>query len=90
MGMSFKPTVINADADREFRWLGHLIMPGLFDGEHYFTIDALNGEKVRFTQGAIFTGVLVPLMGVLGLFKKTMVGFEEMNSALKERAEKSG
>ena len=89
MGMTIRPIVLKADEDSEFRWLGHLGVSGLFDGEHYFTIEALGGEKVRFTQGEVFTGVLVPLMSVWGLFKNTMAGFEGMNSALKERAENS-
>ncbi len=90
LGMTIKPTVLKADEDSEFRWLGHLGVSGLFDGEHYFTIEALDGGKVRFTQGEIFTGLLVPLMGLLGVFKNTILGFEEMNSALKQRAETSG
>ena len=89
MGMTIKPTVLKADESREFRWLGHLIAPGLFDGEHYFTIEAKEGDRVRFTQGEIFTGLLVPLIGLLGVFKNTKLGFVEMNTALKERAENS-
>ena len=54
-------------------------MPGLFDGEHYFTIEPLNGSRVRFVQGENFTGLLVPLMGVIGVYKNTSAGFEEMN-----------
>jgi hypothetical protein len=87
MGMTFKPTVLQADEGREFRWLGHLLIPGLFDGEHYFTIESLEGGRVRFTQGEIFRGLLVPVMGLLGVFKNTNPGFEEMNGALKVRAE---
>ncbi|MCI4339982.1 MAG: SRPBCC domain-containing protein, partial [Thermoplasmata archaeon] len=30
--MSFRPTVEVADAGRELRWIGHLGVPGLFDG----------------------------------------------------------
>ena len=29
MGMSFKPTVLRAESNREFRWIGRLLMPGL-------------------------------------------------------------
>jgi hypothetical protein len=36
--MTFRPTVLNAETNRELRWLGHLLAPGLFDGEHSFTI----------------------------------------------------
>jgi hypothetical protein len=33
-GMSFKPTVLEAEPERELRWLGRLLVPGIFDGEH--------------------------------------------------------
>jgi hypothetical protein len=85
-GMTFKPTVLVADPNRELRWLGRLIAPGLFDGEHIFTIEALQADRVRFTQREVFTGLLVPLLG-RGLDTDTRRGFEEMNQALKARAE---
>lgn len=85
-GMTFRPTVIRAEPNREFRWLGHLGVSGLFDGEHSFTIEPLEGNRVRFVQSERFTGVLVPLM-LLMIEKDTKRGFEEMNQALKERAE---
>jgi len=37
-GMNFRPVVVAADKERELRWLGRLIVPGIFDGEHRFTI----------------------------------------------------
>ena len=84
--MTFRPTVLKAEPNREFRWLGHLLIPGLFDGEHIFTIEPLGGSRVRFTQREVFTGLLVPLLA-RGLDTDTRRGFEEMNQALKTRAE---
>lgn len=89
MAMTFKPTVLKAEPNRELRWLGHLLMPGLYDGEHYFLIEAQGDGGARFIQGERFTGVLVPLMGLMGLFPKTSRGFEEMNQALKARTEEA-
>ena len=86
MAMTFKPKVLLADSNREFRWRGKLMMTGIFDGEHYFQIEPA-GDGVRFTQGERFTGVLVPLMGLMGVYGKTQNGFEAMNEALKSRAE---
>jgi hypothetical protein len=87
-GMTFKPTVLKADPNRELRWLGRFLLPGLFDGEHILSIESLGPQQVRFTQREIFTGWLVPLMAH-GLDTDTRRGFEEMNQALKALAERS-
>ncbi|MCH8207186.1 MAG: SRPBCC domain-containing protein [Chloroflexi bacterium] len=87
MGMSFKPTVLRAEPNRELRWIGRLLMPGLMDGEHSFIIEPLEGNHVRFVQSESFTGVLVPLMSAMGVFKNALIGFDEMNQALKRQAE---
>jgi hypothetical protein len=39
--MSFRPTVLAAERPRELRWLGRFLLPGLFDGEHQFTLQAM-------------------------------------------------
>lgn len=46
--MKFKPTVIKAEEKHELRWLGHLWIRGLFDGEHIFTIEAIGSNRVHF------------------------------------------
>ena len=48
-GMRFKPTVLKFKPKRELRWLGRLLMPGLSDGEHIFSIVPLGPQRVRFT-----------------------------------------
>jgi hypothetical protein len=87
-GMTFKPKVLNAEDNRELRWLGHLLVPGLFDGEHSFAIQMLDEHRVRFVQREAFRGLLVPLFA-RSLDNNTQRGFEQMNRALKERAEAS-
>ncbi len=84
--MTFRPAVLAADPHRELRWLGRLVLPGLFDGEHVFTIAPLSSGRVRFSQRETFRGLLVPLMP-RSLWEATRRGFEEMNGALKRRAE---
>lgn len=86
-GMTLKPRVLKAEPNRELRWLGHLLVPGLFDGEHSFTIQPLEENRVRFVQREAFKGLLVPLLFARSLETKTQQGYEEMNRALKERAE---
>ena len=84
--MTFRPKVLTAEPQRELRWLGHLLAPGLFDGEHSFSIEALHENRIRFVQREAFKGLLVPLFA-RGLEANTRRGFEQMNGALKERAE---
>ena len=85
-GMSFRPTVLVADPNRELRWLGQLWVPGLFDGEHSFTIEPMGEERVRFIQRERFKGLLLLLLSKT-LDRDTLRGFEEMNRALKLRVE---
>jgi len=84
--MAFRPAVVKVEPRRELRWLGRLLVPGLFDGEHTFIIAPLEPGRVRFIQREVFTGLLVPLLAH-GLDTDTRRGFEEMNHALKARAE---
>lgn len=83
-GMRFKPIVVAVRPEQELRWLGHLLIPGIFDGEHYFLLEEAGG-RVHFTQGERFSGVLAGLMP--GMLTATEGGFHAMNAALKERAE---
>ena len=84
-GMKFRPAVTVAAPQHHLMWRGHLLFPGLFDGEHSFRIEE-HGKACRFHQSERFSGILVPLFGA-GLFEATRQGFEAMNIALKERAE---
>jgi len=86
--MTFKPKMLNVETNREMCWLGKLWIPGLFNGEHCFTIEALDEKGVRFVQHEKFTGLLVPFMAK-SLDRDTKRGFEDMNLALKERAERA-
>jgi hypothetical protein len=84
--MTFRPTVREATEGRRLRWLGRLLVPGVFDGEHSFTIEPLADDRVRLVQDEEFRGVLVPLFAK-SLDRNTRPAFERMNQALKRRAE---
>jgi hypothetical protein len=64
-----------------------VLFPGVFDGEHYLQIDEANAGTVRFTQGEVFSGILVPLLFRGRRHTGTERGFQAMNQALKLRAE---
>ena len=85
-GMTFRPTVMKAEPNRQLRWLGRLLVPGLFNGEHIFEIEELDRDRVLFIQREVFKGLLVPLLA-RSLDRNTKRGFEEMNRALRERVE---
>lgn len=82
---TFRPTLLSVDAGRGFRWLGHFGVPGIFDGEHIHEVEALGPQRTRYVQREEFRGVLPPFLG--GMLKDTERGFEQMNAALKARAE---
>jgi hypothetical protein len=84
--MTFRPTVLAVMPNRELRWLGRFLLPGIFDGEHYFQINQLASDRVKFIHGEKFSGVLVPFARS-GLDGGTKAGFRAMNQALKSRAE---
>jgi len=85
-GITLRPTVLSAEPNRQLRWVGHLLVPGLFDGEHSLATEPLEENRVRFVQHEAFKGMLVRLLA-RSLDTNTLRGFEEMNEALKERAE---
>ena len=85
--MTFKPTVLVADANRELRWRGRALIPGIFDGEHAMRLEAVPGGTL-FHHEEKFGGILVPLFG--SVLEATVRGFEQMNAALKSRAERRG
>lgn len=85
-GMRFRPTVLAVEPNRELRWKGKLLLPGLFDGEHSFRLESKPGG-LTFHQGEMFSGILVPLFR-RSLDGATKQGFTAMNEALKREAEK--
>jgi len=84
--MTFKPVVKILEPNTEFRWLGSLLIPGIFDGEHIFQLEQINDNKIKFIHRENFSGFLVPLLWK-SLNSNTRQGFEEMNKALKEKVE---
>ena len=85
--MSFKPRLLSFAPGKELRWRGQVLFPGIFDGEHYFQIGEANAGAVQFTQGEVFSGILVPLLFRGSVRAGTEQGFQAMNRALKIRAE---
>ncbi len=84
--MTLKPKIIKAITNRTLEWKGSLIIPGLFDGLHYFKIEQLSNNQSKLIQGELFSGILSgPILK--SLKENTTQGFIEMNMALKKLAE---
>jgi hypothetical protein len=86
--MMFHPVVTDLDAGRKLAWLGRLLMPGLFDGAHSFTLEPLPDGRTRFVQSEEFRGVLVWFGR--SLLANTVAGFDAMNEALRQRLTQPG
>jgi hypothetical protein len=86
--VTLTPTVLEVSVGHRLCWLGRVVIPGIFDGEHVFTIDARDGKGVTLRQVERFTGVLVPFLA-RSLDRHTLPAFVNMNEALKARAERA-
>jgi len=82
---TIKPRLVRFAEDQELRWRGHLLFPGLFDGEHFFRLETVTPERTRFVQGENFSGILIRYAGQT--ITRAARGFVYMNEALKRRAD---
>jgi len=80
-----KSTLLRIEENFELRWRAHLLLPGLFDGEHFLRVIELDPRRTRFVQGENFSGVLLRFSG--RTLTQVARGFDYMNEALKRRAE---
>lgn len=83
----FTPQVLDFTAEQSFRWKGKLGMKGIFDGEHYFNFETVEGGKTKLIHGENFSGILSGGIFMM-IGKKTENGFNAMNEALKNECEK--
>jgi hypothetical protein len=84
----YSPRVTKVEEGRELRWFGKSSLPGFLNAEHIFTIEELQPERVRFIQRELFDGLLTRVFGK-GVDTDIRQGFQDMNDALKKRAERS-
>lgn len=80
--MTFRPRVVALDPGRSFAWQGRLLLPGLFDGRHSFTLTP-EGAATRLRHAEHFRGVLVPFVPAA----RFTADFHALNVALKARVE---
>ena len=85
--MRLKPVVLKAEPARELRWFGKLWGLGfLFAGEHFFRIQKIGDQQVKFIHGERFTGLLLPIVWkVMG--EQIRMGYVQFNRDLKRECE---
>ncbi|MBI5960261.1 MAG: SRPBCC domain-containing protein [Chloroflexi bacterium] len=86
--MTLHCVIVKAAPNQELCWKYHVIISGLFRGEHSFIIEPMGTDRVRFIDREIFNGLLVPLQAK-DIDSHSRRGFEEMDRALKIRAEQT-
>jgi hypothetical protein len=85
--MMFRPRLLEFKPEREIKWIGNLVVPGLIDGEHLFLINPIDDFRTRFVQREEYHGILLPLLWKW-LRDQGRRAFEMMNQALKAEAER--
>ena len=78
--------ILGINPGRELRWLGTMVFRGVLDGDHSLTIEPISENRMRLRQFEHFRGLLIPLVAPTLISNMTR-GFEQMNLALKRRAE---
>jgi hypothetical protein len=86
-GMKIKPELLAFEKNKELRWVGHLLVNGIFDGEHFFVLTDNGNGTTTFKHGEIFKGILIPMLKNI-LEKKLKPNYVRMNNKLKELVEK--
>ena len=86
--MTLHCVIVKAAPNQELCWKYHVMIAGLFRGEHSFIIEPMGTDRVRFIDREIFNGLLVPLQAK-DIDSHSRRGFEEMDRALKIRAEQT-
>lgn len=79
--------LLAAERPRTIRWKGHLLFPGLFDGDHSIEISENSPRSSLLQQCENFSGILVPFLS--RTIEQTKQRFEETNSEIRDLAEKN-
>jgi len=84
-GFTFKPKIKELREGAVLEWLGHLVIPGIFDGRHRFELAATGDGKTLFTQSETFGGITIPFVtsSLAGMGRS----FDAFNESLKARSE---
>jgi hypothetical protein len=76
----FRPVVTTLEPGKALAWTGRLLVPGLFDGEHWYRLEPTAGGTL-FRHGENFGGLVFALTGP-SMVEAMRPGFAAMNAAL--------
>lgn len=84
-GLTFKPRITEYREGTVLEWLGHLVVPGIFDGRHRFELSRTSDGNTLLTQGETFGGITIPFVtsSLAGMARS----FDAFNESLKARVE---
>lgn len=85
-GHTFRPMLTVVEPGRELRWQGWPRFPRLFDMDHYWLLEP-RGKGTRLVHGSATYGLAVPFLPS-GTVNSVREPFEQMNRAMKKRAER--
>jgi hypothetical protein len=85
----FRPRIVTFRPPKELRWRARARLPGLFQGEHRFVVEHLGPERSRLIHEQRVRGLVVPFLRA-HLEAPVRRGFDAMNVALKQLAERRG
>ncbi|WP_227356967.1 SRPBCC domain-containing protein [Haladaptatus salinisoli] len=77
-------TVTEVTPERRLEWVGRVLSSRLFEGQHAFELEPLGEDRTRFVNRERLSGLLVPVV----VPDDARRGYEAMNRALSERAER--
>lgn len=79
----FKPDISHWEEQKRFAWIARTGLPRIFDGEHFFELEALGPHQTRLTNREEYRGILSLIFQQLPMMKTAPAGFEKMNKELK-------
>jgi hypothetical protein len=83
----FAPSVSHWEPNVRFAWLARTGLPRVFDGEHFFELEPVEGGKTRLINRETYSGVLSMVMERQPMMAGAPAGFVKMNDEYKARAE---
>lgn len=86
-GMSFRPTVTAATANRQLEWSATIVSDRFFLGQHGFTLTRQDDGTTRVTNTETFSGASVRPFRRLFAKSHSNNGYTAFNQALKARVE---